>query len=90
MADTVHVSGSDLRFLTKTYKQVAACQRVLRWAYAYGYFLDLKRDATPSTSYSTHSRTTPTVAGANTKSSADGRRSKQHDAKPASPGAIAG
>ncbi|CAN6373428.1 unnamed protein product [Urochloa humidicola] len=35
----------DVRFVTVAYERVAACRRVLRWAYAYGYFLDPVRDA---------------------------------------------
>jgi ariadne-1 len=46
MAVKVHVPASDLRFLTQAYEQVADCRRVLRWAHAYGYFLDPERDAT--------------------------------------------
>ncbi|PUZ45743.1 hypothetical protein GQ55_8G249500 [Panicum hallii var. hallii] len=45
MADTVRASATDLRFLTRAYEQIAGCRRVLRWAYAYGYFLDPVRDA---------------------------------------------
>ncbi|KAG2564005.1 probable E3 ubiquitin-protein ligase ARI5 [Panicum virgatum] len=45
MAGTVRASAADLGFLTRAYEQVAGCRRVLRWAYAYGYFLDPVRDA---------------------------------------------
>jgi len=45
MAGTVRASATDLRFLTRAYEHIASCRRVLRWAYAYRYFLDLKRDA---------------------------------------------
>ena len=45
MAKKVRVPASDLRFLTRAYEQVADGRRVLRWAHAYGYFLDPKRDA---------------------------------------------
>jgi len=45
MACTVRASAKDLGFLTRAYEQVAGCRRVLRWAYAYGYFLDPVRDA---------------------------------------------
>ncbi|KAF8727104.1 hypothetical protein HU200_019610 [Digitaria exilis] len=45
MAATMHTSTMDLKFLTKAYEQIAGCRRVLRWAYAYGYFLDPERDA---------------------------------------------
>ncbi|CAL5033495.1 unnamed protein product [Urochloa decumbens] len=44
MADTVHASAMDLRFVKAAYEQIASCRRVLRWAYAYGYFLDPVRD----------------------------------------------
>ncbi|RLN40536.1 hypothetical protein C2845_PM01G21660 [Panicum miliaceum] len=45
MANVVRASATDLRFLTRAYKQIASCRRVLRWAYVYGYFLDPVRDA---------------------------------------------
>jgi len=45
MAGMVRASAMDLRFLTRAYEQIAGCRRVLRWAYAYGYFLDPERDA---------------------------------------------
>ncbi|CAD6255360.1 unnamed protein product [Miscanthus lutarioriparius] len=44
MAD-LERSGLRSGFLNKAYEQVADCRRVLRWAHAYGYFLDPKRDA---------------------------------------------
>ncbi|KAL6654618.1 hypothetical protein ACP70R_008083 [Stipagrostis hirtigluma subsp. patula] len=45
MAAAVDVPETSLAFLTEAYEQIADCRRVLRWAYAYGYYLDPERDA---------------------------------------------
>ncbi|KAL6908122.1 hypothetical protein ACP4OV_002292 [Aristida adscensionis] len=45
MAAALDVPAAELGFLTAAYGQVVGCRRVLRWAYAYGYFLDPERDA---------------------------------------------
>ncbi|KAL6908121.1 hypothetical protein ACP4OV_002291 [Aristida adscensionis] len=45
MAAALDVPSTELGFLTAAYEQIAGCRRVLRWAYAYGYFLDPERDA---------------------------------------------
>ncbi|KAL6654615.1 hypothetical protein ACP70R_008080 [Stipagrostis hirtigluma subsp. patula] len=44
MAAAVSLPVTELEFLTKAYEQIADGRRVLRWAYAYGYYLDPERD----------------------------------------------
>ena len=45
MAAALEVLAADLGFLTRAYELVADGRRVMRWVYAYGYFLDPERDA---------------------------------------------
>ena len=45
MAAALEVPAADLGFLTRAYELVADGRRVMRWVYAYGYFLDPVRDA---------------------------------------------
>ncbi|KAL6654619.1 hypothetical protein ACP70R_008084 [Stipagrostis hirtigluma subsp. patula] len=45
MAGTLGVVETDLGFIAEAYEQIVGCRRVLRWAYAYGYYLDPERDA---------------------------------------------
>ncbi|CAN6373440.1 unnamed protein product [Urochloa humidicola] len=44
MAKAVNVTVTGLRFMIEAYHQIARGRRVLRWAHAYGYFLDPERD----------------------------------------------
>ncbi|XP_066338793.1 probable E3 ubiquitin-protein ligase ARI7 [Miscanthus floridulus] len=45
MARAADVPSTALGFVSEAYRQVADGRRVLRWAHAYGYFLDPERDA---------------------------------------------
>ncbi|XP_066337615.1 probable E3 ubiquitin-protein ligase ARI7 [Miscanthus floridulus] len=45
MAKAADVPATELGFVAEAYRQVADGRRVLRWAHAYGYFLDPERDA---------------------------------------------
>jgi ariadne-1 len=45
MARAADVPATALAFVAEAYRQVADGRRVLRWAHAYGYFLDPERDA---------------------------------------------
>ncbi|TVU23618.1 hypothetical protein EJB05_25994, partial [Eragrostis curvula] len=44
LAAAAGMPATELAFLTKAYEQVADGRRVLRWAHAYGYYLDPKRE----------------------------------------------
>ncbi|KAL6654621.1 hypothetical protein ACP70R_008086 [Stipagrostis hirtigluma subsp. patula] len=44
MAAVLDIEVTKLNFLTEAYKQIVDCRRVLRWAHAYGYYLDPERD----------------------------------------------
>jgi ariadne-1 len=44
MAVALEIPVTDLRFLTKAYELIADGRRVMRWVYAYGYYLDPVRD----------------------------------------------
>ncbi|KAL6653673.1 hypothetical protein ACP70R_008597 [Stipagrostis hirtigluma subsp. patula] len=44
MAAMLDIEVTKLTFLTDAYKQIVDCRRVLRWAHAYGYYLDPERD----------------------------------------------
>ncbi|XP_062182571.1 probable E3 ubiquitin-protein ligase ARI5 [Phragmites australis] len=45
MAAALDIRAKDLHFLTEAYHQITDGRRVLRWAHAYGYYLDPERDA---------------------------------------------
>jgi ariadne-1 len=45
IATMVDLDEKNLAFLTEAYEQIAHGRRVLKWAYAYGYYLDPVRDA---------------------------------------------
>ncbi|CAN6363675.1 unnamed protein product [Urochloa humidicola] len=45
MAAALDIKVAGLEFLTKAYELIADGQRVMRWVYAYGYYLDPQRDA---------------------------------------------
>ncbi|KAJ1256951.1 hypothetical protein BS78_K261000 [Paspalum vaginatum] len=45
MARAVDVPATELGFVTEAYNQIADGRRVLRWAHAYGYFLDPSNEA---------------------------------------------
>jgi ariadne-1 len=45
MAQAMDLPVTEFGFVTEAYRQVADGRRVLRWAHAYGYFLDLEQDA---------------------------------------------
>jgi len=45
IAAALEVPAADLGFLTRAYELVADGRRVMRWVYAYGYFLNPVRDA---------------------------------------------
>ncbi|CAO2150099.1 unnamed protein product [Urochloa humidicola] len=45
MAAALEIKVADLEFLTKAYELIADGRRVMRWVYAYGYYLDPDRDA---------------------------------------------
>ncbi|CAN6382024.1 unnamed protein product [Urochloa humidicola] len=45
MAKALGLPATELGFVTEAYHQIASGRRVLRWAHAYGYFLDPERDA---------------------------------------------
>ncbi|CAO2142720.1 unnamed protein product [Urochloa humidicola] len=45
MTRVLDLPATKLRFVTEAYHQIADGRRVLRWAHAYGYFLDPERDA---------------------------------------------
>ncbi|OEL18291.1 putative E3 ubiquitin-protein ligase ARI7 [Dichanthelium oligosanthes] len=45
MAGAVDLPATELGFVTEAYHQIADGRRVLRWAHAYGYFLDPERNA---------------------------------------------
>ncbi|EES08939.2 probable E3 ubiquitin-protein ligase ARI7 [Sorghum bicolor] len=45
MARAADVPATELAFVAEAYRQVGDGRRVLRWAHAYGYFLDPERDA---------------------------------------------
>ena len=45
MAAALEIDAAGLAFLTEAYELVADGRRVMRWVYAYGYFLDPERDA---------------------------------------------
>nr|XP_034570064.1 probable E3 ubiquitin-protein ligase ARI10 [Setaria viridis] len=44
MAATLEIPVTELKFLTKAYELIADGRRVMRWVYAYGYYLDPVRD----------------------------------------------
>jgi ariadne-1 len=44
-AQAVGVPATEVGFLREAYRQVAECRRVMRWTYAYVYYLDPERDA---------------------------------------------
>jgi ariadne-1 len=46
MARAADVPATELGFVAEAYRQVAEGRRILRWAHAYGYFLDPERDVT--------------------------------------------
>ncbi|CAN6373458.1 unnamed protein product [Urochloa humidicola] len=45
MARAVDLPATELGFVTEAYHQIAHGRRVMRWAHAYGYFLDPEYDA---------------------------------------------
>jgi ariadne-1 len=45
MAASLEIQVEDLEFLTMAYELIAYGRRVMRWVYAYGYYLDPERDA---------------------------------------------
>ena len=40
LGERLHTPLSQLKFITDALKQVVECRRILKWTYAYGYFLD--------------------------------------------------
>ncbi|CAN6236566.1 unnamed protein product [Urochloa humidicola] len=44
MAASLEIKVEDLEFLTKAYELIADGRRLMRWVYAYGYYLDPVRD----------------------------------------------
>ncbi|CAN6241277.1 unnamed protein product [Urochloa humidicola] len=44
MAATLEIKVEDLEFVTKAYELIADGRRLMRWVYAYGYYLDPVRD----------------------------------------------
>lgn len=40
LCERLHTPLSQLKFITDALKQVVECRRILKWTYAYGYFLD--------------------------------------------------
>ncbi|CAL5029472.1 unnamed protein product [Urochloa decumbens] len=44
MAAALEIKVEDLEFLTKAYELIADGRRLMRWVYAYGYYLDPVRD----------------------------------------------
>ncbi|CAO2036911.1 unnamed protein product [Urochloa humidicola] len=46
MAAALEIKVQDLEFLTKAYELIADGRRLMRWVYAYGYYLDPVRDKT--------------------------------------------